>query len=243
MNENESFDFLINNTTIKDFNNSSTIEIQLTKKFYNFTWLYKRKNCNKKQNSIEIKNIYIENSDKGISKGCRKCDNEDSERKVCPIFTASFKNGKCVLNDIIESKIYHKKFNLKMLKSIWVTKEGHRLKFISLPSVIPEKNEFFLMSPFNPHPIDGNIGYIFKQSYNSIINIGKTLDYVKIYSDISGKNLIKKRGILLKYNNGQECKFDNQKSYQSYLFITCNKKSSKNFPTLFKVEGINKNFN
>ena len=72
--ENESFEFLINNITKKfDSNGKFREKFNLNKSDYNFKWVYKRSNCQKVNNSIEIKRIYVKNGDKGVSTKCIEC--------------------------------------------------------------------------------------------------------------------------------------------------------------------------
>lgn len=75
LNENETFEFIINDNTYKIFKlNGHFKEVfQLNNTNYNFKWIYKRKNCSKIDNSIELKWIYIENSDNGLSTYCVEC--------------------------------------------------------------------------------------------------------------------------------------------------------------------------
>ncbi len=139
---------------------------------------------------------------------------------------------RCVVNDIIENKQIKLKFRLDVLKRLFTIYKKKGSKFLKVYS--ENKTQEFLVSPFESNFINKNmkdIGYLYRKFGNNIlINIGKRIDKILVFSVFKKDN--QKRGLLIKYINGDICGENKSRKYQSYLFITCNKENHS--PKLIK---------
>jgi len=134
---------------------------------------------------------------------------------------------RCEINDIIENKQFKLKFRIDALKRLFTLNKQIGSKFIKVYSEINSKE--FLISPFESNFVNKNkkdIGYLYRKFGNNIlINIGKRIDNILVFSDFNRDT--KKRGLMIKYTNGDICRENISRKYQSYLFITCNKENNK----------------
>ena len=139
-----------------------------------------------------------------------------------------------MINDIIENKKYLLKFNIEKLKNIQILK-SKKNNFVEIEN--KTLNVTFFLSLFESNFLleDAKyFGFIFEKNENKISNIGRRLDELKVFTNFYDINHIKKRGILIKYINGDVCRENTIKKYSSYLFITCDKETNKNYPEFIK---------
>ncbi len=86
-----------------------------------------------------------------------------------------------------------------------------------------------LRDPFGNSIKSNNIGHVFAYDNNQTINnTGKKIDFVKI---VEGTD---KKGLLIKYTDGDVCVENPKIRYNTYLFIKCNKINEKVFSHFYK---------
>ena len=71
-------------------------------------------------------------------------------------------------------------------------------------------------------------GHVFwvQNDYSKILNLGKTIEYVKFFEGFN------KSGLLVKYYGGDKCLNNPNTIYQTYLFINCEKNIDSVIPEM-----------
>jgi hypothetical protein len=204
----------------------------------------------------EKSNIIIEEETK-----CIKCPEGTYNKrdgsikcKKCPEFTMSSKKfdrlmnfyNRCILDNIIHNKAYLRRYNTFVLDqrqkllceydnySCINDFIGKKLKFnenerINIYLSPKRASTLKLSDPFGNNIYSNNIGHVFAYDNNQTINnLGKKINFVKI---VEGTD---KKGLLIKYTDGDVCVENPKIRYSTYLFIKCNKINEKVFSQYYR---------
>ena len=189
-------------------------------------------------------------SDDGFN--CMKIDSfeikpKENKTENCPFFTTEKNNKTCHLNQILEIREEHLKFNLypfiDYINNYIDYQNNYYDKLISTefnvygPLKVQkyELNFNFYFSFFSPQ----NFTYQNQSLFTHIIGIqdkqiyslGKKIDSVKL------ENFKQETGILIHYSEGDKCLYDSNENFNSYILFECDKKiQGFSFPKIISFD-------
>jgi hypothetical protein len=166
---------------------------------------------------------------------CIKTDNieiKPKEKKIdnCPIFTTE-NNSICYLNEILEIREEHLKFNLFPFIDYIKNYSDYQNNYNEI------KSELNILGPLKINESDFEINIYFsiffpqkfkykkQESFshiigiqnNKILSLGKKIDSIKL------ENFRQETGILIHYSEGEKCSSNPNKNYNTYLLLSCDK--------------------
>jgi len=199
---------------------------------------------------------------------CVKCEENtikinygnEEKCKKCPEFTkANEDRTECVIYNVLTQKSIMQKYVISNYENVQISlcKMTQNLCYSSLYGPIRDKeNNLYFISYKTPKIFFSNDfsytineksnknipSYIFSLTKNNkntneklLNNLGNKISSIKVVKE----NEI--RGVIIKYENGDDCQYDLNKKMESYLFLKCSKDSLNNdnilnyrAPTLIK---------